>query len=432
MNNTVRNLFLIIFTLICPNLLAYDCIVDGIYYNRIGTTEFEVAPLKGWRDIDANAEAYKGSVKIPSSVVYKGKTFQVTGIGEYAFYGCTLVSITIPSSVKYMGKCAFSGCKLSSFDYLGDLTAWCKIQFDANTSNPIEITHHLFIKGKEIKDLQVPQDVTSICSYAFRGCWGITSATIPNNVTSIGENVFDGCSNLQVVNLSENLSIIESNTFIRCTSLTSITIPENVTYISSNAFKNCSSLVSIKLPENLTYIANHVFYGCTSLKSINLPPRCRFWQGAFQGCKSLKFIDIPKTTSIISEAFKDCSSLETVIIRGCNKIETSAFSGTKALTSIYIYDTKPPYVDFAFDENNYTWTDVYVPKGTKDTYKHDRSWCYFVSILEFDATGINLVDNEDKKECVRYNIGGRKIAEPQRGVNIIKEDNGKIYKTLVK
>ena len=53
--------------------------------------------------------------------------------------------------------------------------------------------------GKEIKDLVIPDGVTSIGNYAFFNCSSLTSVTIPNSVTTIGRSAFYQCSNLTSV-----------------------------------------------------------------------------------------------------------------------------------------------------------------------------------------------------------------------------------------
>jgi len=77
--------------------------------------------------------------------------------------------------------------------------------------------------------------VTSIGSYAFASCSGLTSVTIPNSVTSIDEYAFYGCSGL-----------------------TSVTIPNSVTSIGDRAFYGCSGLTSIHClgttPPNIRYL----------------------------------------------------------------------------------------------------------------------------------------------------------------------------------
>ena len=95
------------FLLLLTNLMAsaYDCNVDGIYYNLYtsGKTA-QVTRLS----TDNN---YRGSVDIPSSVTYNGIKYKVTSIGQYAFKECSgLTSVTIPSSVTSIGDGAFSGC----------------------------------------------------------------------------------------------------------------------------------------------------------------------------------------------------------------------------------------------------------------------------------------------------------------------------------
>lgn len=50
------------------------------------------------------------------------------------------------------------------------------------------------------------------------------------------------------------------------------------------------------------------------------------------------------------------------------------------------------------------------------------------------STGIESVgmDNADVKEVARYTIDGVKINAPQKGINIVKMSNGKVYKVIVK
>ena len=45
--------------------------------------------------------------------------------------------------------------------------------------------------------ITIPNSVTSIGSWSFQGCRGLTSITIPNSVTRIEQNVFFGCSGLK-------------------------------------------------------------------------------------------------------------------------------------------------------------------------------------------------------------------------------------------
>ena len=73
------------------------------------------------------------------------------------------------------------------------MEAWCNIQFD---DEPFGY-YHLYLNGKEIKDLTIPEGVTSVGNYAFANCYRLLSITIPDGVTSIGGHAFEWCSNLQ-------------------------------------------------------------------------------------------------------------------------------------------------------------------------------------------------------------------------------------------
>ena len=126
--------------------------------------------------------------------------YSVMSIGEWAFYECKgLISVMISKSVTSIGYNAFYQCKSLTSVHISNLESWCKIGFAGNTSNPLYYARHIFLNGTEIKDLVIPNSVTSIGDWAFFGCDGIVSITIGNCVTSIGEGAFDACANLKEI-----------------------------------------------------------------------------------------------------------------------------------------------------------------------------------------------------------------------------------------
>src|ERR1035437_2633885 len=72
-------------------------------------------------------------------------------------------------------------------------------------------------------------NVTSIGSYAFSYCTGLTSITIPSSVTSIGDYAFHDCTGLTSITIPSSVTSIGSYAFSYCTGLTTITIPSSVT-----------------------------------------------------------------------------------------------------------------------------------------------------------------------------------------------------------
>ncbi|MBO5250217.1 MAG: leucine-rich repeat protein, partial [Muribaculaceae bacterium] len=265
----------------------------------------------------------------------------VTSIDEGAFYGCTgLTSVTIGNSVTSIDEYAFAGCSNLSEVNITDLSAWCKIDFDNSSANPLSYALHLKLNGTEVTNLVIPNDITKIKQYAFYGCTGLTSVTIHNSVTSIGKSAFSGCTGLTEVSIPNSVTTIGYDVFSGCTGLTEVSIPNSVTSIGSYAFSGCSGLTEITIPNSVTTIGVSAFSGCTGLTEVSIPNSVTaIRSGAFSGCTGLKSVTIPNSVSEIGEgAFGGCTALGSLIIKeGVNPIamDGNIFAGS-SLTSIYI------------------------------------------------------------------------------------------------
>ena len=120
----------------------------------------------------------------------------ITEIGDFAFYGSSVISVTIPSSVKKIGACAFARCFNLKEAEFASIEHLCNIQFVDGITNPLYQGARLYINGREITDLVIPNSVTNIGRWAFFGSTNLSSVSIPNSVQSIGNDAFYGCTGL--------------------------------------------------------------------------------------------------------------------------------------------------------------------------------------------------------------------------------------------
>jgi hypothetical protein len=446
-------------SMLCATSFAHDIAVANagktIYYTFTNNNT-ELAVSYQGSSYNEFSDEYSGNVVIPKTVTYNGKTYNVTSIGEYAFFDCSnLTSITIPNSVTSIGQCAFSrsgltsveipnsvtnisgyafqscssltsitignsvtnigaqafnACPVLSSVHISDLAAWCNISFvDANAANPLYYAQHLYLNGEEVKDLVIPNSVTSIGKYAFQGCSGLTSVTIPNSVTSINQSAFASCSSLTSVTIPNSVTNIYTSAFRNCSGLTSVTIPNSVTSIGSSVFYNCSSLTSVTIPNSVTSIGGSAFYNCSSLTSVTIPTSVTsIGSSAFYNCSSLTSVTIPNSvTSIGTYSFGNCSGLTSVTIpNSVTILAGAAFYNCSSLTSVTIPKSVTGIGGDTFRscsnltsvkverENpltirNNTFTNranatLYVPIGSKSAYQAADYWKDFKEIVEYD------------------------------------------------
>ena len=106
MRTIIQLLSIIALSLCSLSANAYDFMVDSIAYeinsdgNTVSTTNYS-----------NNNEKPHGSVVIPSTVMYNGKTYTVTVIGRSSFDLCNrITSVNIPNTVTSINDYAFKYC----------------------------------------------------------------------------------------------------------------------------------------------------------------------------------------------------------------------------------------------------------------------------------------------------------------------------------
>ena len=397
----------------------------------------------------------------------------VTSIGSSAFYGCSgLASVTIGSGVTSIGSSAFYGCSGLKKVIVPDIAAWCGINFGNETANPLYYVHRLYSDDNtEIKELVIPDGVTSIETSAFSDCLSLYSVTIPNSVTSIRENAFRYCSGLKKVIVPDiaawcgiNFGNETANPLYYAhhlysddnTEITALVIPDGVTSIGVHAFRGCSGLTSVTIGTGVTSIGGYAFIFCSGLTSVTIPNSVTsIGASAFSGCSGLTSVTIGTgVTSIENSAFSGCSKLASVTFH-CNNVGTW-FSGMSSVKEVWIekevtsiaqqsfagcsglqsvYNNAEDVFTIAkntFDDATYSSAKLYVPTGMKATYEETPWWLNFNKMEEYDfPTGITTPQqSKDVKVVDAYQINGLKTGSMQKGLNILKMSDGTTIKVV--
>ena len=296
---------------------------------------------------------------IPRSIEYGGQNYSIVEIGQSAFkqafwdhQGLT-GSLTIPNSVKAIGKNAFWNCQ----GLTGSLT--------------------------------IPNSVRSIGEYAFYHCSGFTgSLTIPETVTSIAKDAFSGCSGFTgSLTIPNSVTEIEEGAFAGCRGLTGpLTIPGSVTSIGDYAFQNCWSFTGpLTIGSSVKTIGEDAFYHCSGFTgSLTIPKSVTsIGKGAFYGCSGFTGpLTIGSSVKTIGEAaFRLCDNFESIICLTPNA---------------------PHYYDNDFPDNII----IRVPTGRRSSYKAHNDWRGFPDIYEIgDVNHSEKITVSDAVADANYIIG---------------------------
>ena len=267
--------------------------------------------------------------------------FQMKGDTLVKYTG-TVSAVSIPTSVKHIGKEAFAG-------------------------------------HAELVKVEIPGYVEDIDYNAFSGCTSLERITIPDTVTTIGNGAFSGCSSLKSVTFGKKVGKLGTGIFAGCDSLSSMRIsiynealsyengvlydkdktviysmlpgyegsvykmPSTVKEIKNNAFWGCRKLEKVYLGNNVSSVPDYAFTGCTSLEKVSFPYSLRtIGIKAFADCINLGATEIPISVANIHQtAFDGCVKLEIIAEEGSAAAEFDANRDKSNVASAEYQDIVP-------------------------------------------------------------------------------------------
>ena len=129
--------------------------------------------------------------------------------------------------------------------------------------NPVvRIDDMAFFASRNLTAVTIPDSVKTIGRGAFRACEGLAD----ENGFVIIRGVLYGYHGADAdVVVPEGVKCISCGAFSECASLVSVTLPDGVTKIEEEAFWDCPSLESVRIPDSVTDIRILAFAGCENL-----------------------------------------------------------------------------------------------------------------------------------------------------------------------
>lgn len=286
----------------------------------------------------------------------------VVGVSISAFrFNTSIVSVTLPETLKSIEGYAFDGCvnleKLelnSEIEFIGAAAIRdCPKLTAINLGNSLKEIKGSAFKNSGIKEITIPDSCETIGSTAFYGCENLESVKLPAKLTAIDSNVFTGCISLKKFVIPDEVTSIGVSAFANCASLETVKMGDKVKSIEQSAFQNCVSLTSINLSSALERLALYAFWDCDSIERIDVPAGVKELEfQVFRGCDSLHTINLSEgLTTISARAMMTCHSLRNIAIPSTvTEINSLAFAQCK---DIIVYGSRDSVAHQFAKEQNY-------------------------------------------------------------------------------
>ena len=372
------------------------------------------------------------------AVVFRGG---ISSIGDYAFCGSNITSVTIPFSVTSLGNSAFQGCSgLEQIQFLGDAPSMEANVFQNDTAAVfypagndtwteamrknyggrltwiaadtaaviafgacgetlywmLDENGLLLISGSGAMEDWTEE--TEVPWYAYRE--SIITAKILGGADRIGSFAFHCCTGLQEVTILDGAETIGEQAFAGCRSLEGVNLPDSVTSIGDSAFRNCVSLRYAGLPTSLRSIEDGAFEGCGALGAVSIPQGVtRIGDRAFSGCAALEKAILPDSlTEVGSEAFAGCGKLVTADLPdSVRSLGSGAFANCCMLSRQIIPAGLSRIQDSTFS-NCRSLTSVTIPEAVTEIGEYAFHNCVSLRSADF-PTSLRSIENGAFEGC---------------------------------
>ena len=436
---------------------------------------------------------FTGSLKLPSSLTDIGngafvicKSFTslelsntLSVIPRSAFRGCEGLSgsLVIPDGVKEIGANAFSGC--TGFD--GTLTLSNKLEtigeaafngctgFTGSLTLPSSVTtigQSAFSSCRSFTKLELPNTLSVIPIQAFMNCRSLSGEiVIPASVTEIGNLAFYGCKNLSAetgrVTLPKSLKKIDENVFLETDNINTVkflSLPEGISgnlgykkkkavslsdesYISDQASGTVNEISytrqmsndwgTLVLPYSLTLTGEESY----RLYAIDKIDGEELVLSRIEGTVAAGTPCVVKRNGSESELTFGANDAELNMAISDQNVGDMTFRGT--------YWTKEVNSGYVISKNSF-WNVEELKNSTSvkgAKVRPFRAWLDGTSAnaparlsmrIDGSTTGIDAIDALNDAEAEYYDLSGKRLDEPQRGVNIVRMKSGKTKKIIIK
>lgn len=433
MKKRIASVFVVLFA-ICA--LTFSGLSNGFYLNAVAVGEEETEQCFDYSIVDGKAQitgigTMKGSkLVIPESI----DGYAVESIASGAFEGNTdITGVTVPSSVKSIGRRAFYDClNLNSIaaadvEFVGDAALTNTTWFDAQPDGIVYVGKVAYqFKGEaEIGGVVIRDGIKTISDYAFRDQINLRSVELPETIETIGDYAFVYCSGIERINLPSSLKSIGNGAFQSCNALNFEAFPDGIENVGANAFGGTAWYSAVadgvvyigktlytykgEMPENTEIsvadgtlsISKNAFADCAGLKKVTFPNTLKtIGEYSFKGCSSLEEITIPDSVEQIAYgAFSQCQIKNVELGEGLDYIPSSVVSASLEKINIPSGVTK---IENSTFEGCYELKEIVIPNSVKEIGKNAFFYCLKLSKVDI-SDSVEVIGEDAFKDTAWFN-----------------------------